>query len=164
VACCGIADIAVIDISGVAGVALLLRGRSAAGVPRPPLRRRKRRIGRESGRVLLSGYPAVLSRFEHGWLGARRFTMVTRRREEGHCASARIDHLFDYGHVACRADGVAVHTPELQGMSGAGIWILEPADDGPSGRLRLVAVQSSYMHGAFVRGHDIGAAQELLRG
>jgi hypothetical protein len=164
VACCESADIAVIDISGVAGVALLLRGRVAAPVPRPPLRRRRRRVVRESGRVLLSGYPAVLSRFERGWLGARRFTMVTRRRDEAHCASARTDHLFDYGHVACRADGVPVHTPELQGMSGAGIWILEHADGGAGGRLRLVAVQSSYLHGGFVRGHDIGAAQELLQG
>ena len=159
------ADIAVIALEDVAGAALLLQGRQPAGVPHASVRRRRRRHQAHEGTcVLLSGYPAVLSRFEQGWLGARRFTMLTRPVDARHSAAERRDRLFDYGRVACRADGVPIHTPELQGMSGAGIWSLE--DDAKSGAacLRLEAVQSSFVHGRFVRGHDVGTVDALLQG
>jgi hypothetical protein len=114
--------------------------------------------------VLVTGYPAALSRFEHGWLGARRFTMVTCPADAPQVAVQSRDRFFDYGRIACRADGTPIHTPELQGMSGAGIWTLDSVAGGGEARLLLEAVQSSFMHGRFVRGHDISAVDALLRG
>ena len=156
---CTDADVATIALDAVAGAAMLLQGRRPAVVPHGPgHRRRRRRHAREAGSVVVSGYPAALSRFERGWLGARRFTMVTCPVDASLAAVARGDRLFDYGRIACRADGVPIHTPELQGMSGAGIWSLEGA-----ARLRLLAVQSSFMHGRFVRGHDVRAIDAFLQ-
>lgn len=161
---CEGADIATIDLGEVAGAAMLLRGRVPAAVPHPVLRRRRRRHPLRDGvRALVSGYPAALSRFDQGWLGARRFTMVTCPLDLPHAASHRSDRLFDYGRIACRADGVTVRTPELPGMSGAGIWALESSAGAGMALLRLEAVQSSYVHGRFVRGHDVAAVDLLLR-
>jgi hypothetical protein len=161
---CADADIAIISLDGVAGAASVLEGRRPAGVPQVSgHRRRHRHRAREGGSVLVSGYPAALSRFERGWLGARRFTMVTCPVDASPAALARGDRLFDYGRIACRADGVPIRTPELQGMSGAGIWSLEGAAGPGAARLRLLAVQSSFMHGRFVRGHDVRAIDAFLR-
>ncbi len=160
---CEGADIATIELCDVAGAALLLRGRVPAVVPHSASRRRRRRPLRDGARALVSGYPAVLSRFDRGWLGARRFTMVTCPLDLPHIASRGCDRVFDYGRIACRTDGVPIHTPELQGMSGAGIWTLERPDGSGEVRLRLEAVQSSYVHGRFVRGHDVGAVEALLQ-
>lgn len=165
-------DIAVLDISEVDGVEGLLQGRQAAAAllwpsmvenaqqPRP---RRARNAHEQWRRVLVSGYPAALTRFERGWLAARRFTVLTRRHDEAAALRCRADRLFGYGRVASRADGVAVHTPELEGMSGAGMWVLEPGRAGQGARLRLDAVQSAYVHSRYMRGHDVGAALELFR-
>ena len=163
VLCSEHADIAVIDMCGVDGVGRILLGRVPAPVPRASARRRRKRPSRRDAPVLLSGYPAALSRFERGWLGGRRFTIATRRHLEAHSTPHRGERLFDYGRVARRADGVAIRTPELQGMSGAGIWVLDATDEGAHGCLRLDAVQCSYMHGRFVRGHDIDAVLALLQ-
>ena len=158
-------DIAVIDISRMAGVTELLCGMCAAPLPRARQDRGHRTRTPRHGRaqVMVSGYPAALSRFERGWLAARRFTLLTDRHHETAAIHCPADRLFGYGRVARRPDGLAIHTPALEGMSGAGIWVLEgEADDGKV-RLRLDAVQSAYVHGRYLRGHDIGAAAEMLR-
>ena len=165
-------DIAVIDIGQLEGVGHLLQGRQALDAsswqskgessPQPPSRRARRAIERRR-RVLVSGYPAALARFERGWLAARRFTVLTRRHDELAALRCPADRLFGYGRIASRSDGVAIHTPELEGMSGAGIWVLEPRRVGQDAHLRLDAVQSAYVHGRYLRGHDVGAALELLR-
>jgi hypothetical protein len=161
---CESADIATIELGEVAGADKLLHGRVPAAVPHSASRRRRRRHAVHDGvRVLVSGYPAALSRFDQGWLGARRFTMVTCPLDPPYGALHRSDRLFDYGRIACRADGVPIHTPELQGMSGAGIWNLERSAGAGGARLRLEAVQSSYVHGRFVRGHHVGVVDSLLR-
>ena len=162
---CDSADIAVIDLSGVAGAQLILRGRQPVTVPdasgRPQLRRR-RRARAATRRVLVSGYPAALAQFERGWLAARRLTVFTQAQTAATSSARRVDRLFDYGRIASRADGTAVHTPELEGMSGAGIWALESRGRIDGCYLRLAAVQSAYMHGRYLRGHDIDAASRLL--
>ena len=165
-------DIAVLDISEVDGVERLLQGRQVAATTlwpcmaenaQRPLPRRACSPHERWRRVLVSGYPAALSRFERGWLAARRFTVLTRRHDEADALRCRADRLFGYGRVASRSDGVAVHTPALEGMSGAGMWVLEPCRVGQGARLRLDAVQSAYVHGRYMRGHDVGAALELFR-
>ncbi|MBL8382024.1 MAG: hypothetical protein JNM90_03045 [Burkholderiales bacterium] len=153
----GRADIALLDIGAVPGAAQILRGRRPALMPPHALRRRRRHAPPRSG-ALVSGYPAALARFERGWLAARRLTLFTRRHaEEGDAG----EHLYVYGRVANRADGTPIHTPELPGMSGAGIWAIHRRS--AATMLRLVAVQSSYLHGRYLRGHDVAAVQELMR-
>ena len=162
---CDSADIAVIDFSGVAGAQLLVRGRQPVTVPgasRSPPSRRRRRVLAATRRVLVSGYPAALARFERGWLAARRLTVFTQVQTAATSSVRRVDRLFDYGRIASRADGTAVHTPELEGMSGAGIWAFDARGRSDGGYLRLAAVQSAYMHGRYLRGHDIDAARRLL--
>ncbi len=153
------ADVALIDLSRVAALGELLKGRCAAPVQRAT--RRLRTSHRRESHALLSGYPASLSRFCGGWLAARRLTVVTEPRVAGTASGPGL--LFQYARTAPRGDGTWVHTPELEGMSGAGIWASAPHGEGRALVLRLAAVQSTYMHGRYLRGHDIGAALELLR-
>lgn len=165
-------DIALIDIGEVDGVEHLLQGRQAVAAAlwpfmtgsAPQAAQRRARSARERRhRVLVSGYPAALTRFERGWLAARRLTVLTRRHHEVAALRCPADRLFGYGRIASRGDGVTVHTPELEGMSGAGMWVLEAGRAGQVARLRLDAVQSAYVHGRYLRGHDVGAALELFR-
>ncbi|HEX4328630.1 MAG TPA: hypothetical protein VH105_17570, partial [Burkholderiales bacterium] len=62
---------------------------------------------------------------------------------------------------ALAGSGQWIHTPALEGMSGAGIWALSPGRDGRH-HARLAAVQSAFMHGRYLRGYDAGAALPLL--
>lgn len=158
-ACAAGADIALIDCARVTGAARLFDGRRIAALPRGA-RRRAHRAERERC-VLVCGYPAQLSRFERGWLAARRLEVFTAPRADD-IALPSPDRLFDYGRVADRSDGIAIHTPALEGMSGAGIWALEA--DAPSGvpRFTLTAVQSAYLHGRHLRGHTLAAAHDIL--
>ena len=153
-----VADVALIDLSRVAALGDLLKERCAVPVQRATRRFRAHRC---ESRALLSGYPASLSRFCGGWLAARRLTVVTEPRADGMASGPGL--LFHYARTAPRGDGTWVHTPELEGMSGAGIWASAPHGAGRALVLRLAAVQSTYVHGRYVRGHDIGAALELLR-
>lgn len=160
-------DIAVIDIARVPAAAGLLDGRQVpvahrAAAPEAAMRHRRARRGRAAAErhVLVSGYPACLARFEQGWLAAKRLTVVTRRRDDAAERRGRADRLFDYGRIGDRSDGVAIHTPELEGMSGAAIWRCESS--GRERRLALEAVQSAYVHGRYLRGHAIAAAFDLL--
>lgn len=153
------ADVALIDLSRVAALGELLKGRCAAPVLRAT--RRLRPSHRRESRAMLSGYPASLSRFCGGWLAARRLTVVTEPRAGGTASGPGL--LFHYARTAPRDDGTWMHTPELEGMSGAGIWASTPHGAGRALVLRLAAVQSTYVHGRYLRGHDIGAALELLR-
>lgn len=155
---CKAADIALLRLTDARAARALVAGRGMA----PALRRRderRLRSRRRKGVVLVSGFPAAMSRFERGWLAARRFTVLTHATsaQPGACGT---DRWFEFGRTAWRDDGAAVRTPELEGMSGAGIWMLETGASAP--RLRLGAVQSAYMHGRYLRGHDIGAAADLF--
>jgi hypothetical protein len=149
-------DLALIDLREVRELPRLLRGRQAlpldeAAVPHTP--------GRDSF-YAVSGFPAAWSQFERGWLAAKRLTVLTRRaRHAGQ--RARHDRVYDYSHVALAGSGQWIHTPALEGMSGAGIWALSPGRDGRH-HARLAAVQSAFMHGRYLRGYDAGAALPLL--
>lgn len=151
------ADIALVDLARVVGAARLLEGRRGAAWPRAGWRRPHG--ARMPDRVLVCGYPAAMSRFERGWLAARRLALLTVPHKESR--EGTDDRLFDYGRVAQRVDGTPIRTPELQGMSGAGIWSVAEGDEGGA-RLVLDAVQSAFVHGRHVRGVALGAAGELF--
>jgi hypothetical protein len=149
-------DLAVIDLRGVKALPRVLGGRHGIELEHAIAPAAARR-----GAVYaVSGFPAAWSRFERGWIAAKRLTVLTRRAH-GARQRARHDRVYDYGHVAMREDGQWIHTPELQGMSGAAIWALTIGADGRQ-HARLAAVQSAFMHGRYLRGHDAAAALPLL--
>jgi hypothetical protein len=152
-----LADIAVIDLTHADALQYIVRGRTAvpfdtatveAVDPDPPVT--------DTEVFAVCGYPAQWSRFERGWLAARRLTVFTPRQSalhlQGHCCT--------YRRVAQRADGQAVHTPALEGMSGASIWRLRHA----AGALtaQLAAVQSAFVHSQYLRGDNVTHAAPLF--
>jgi hypothetical protein len=149
-------DLALIDLRNVKALSRLLRGRQAlpldeAAVPH---------AGPGDAIYAVSGFPAAWSQFERGWLAAKRLTVLTHRARQAR-QRARHDRVYDYSHLAQRSDGEWIRTPALEGMSGAGIWALRAGSDG-SFRARLAAVQSAFMHGRYLRGHDAQAAFSML--
>jgi hypothetical protein len=149
-------DLALIDLRDVKTLPRLLRGRQAlpldeAAVPH---------AGPGDAIYAVSGFPAAWSQFEHGWLAAKRLTVLTRRARQAR-QRARHDRVYDYSHLAQRSDGAWIRTPALEGMSGAGIWALRTGGDGAQ-HARLAAVQSAFMHGRYLRGHDARGALPLL--
>jgi len=153
-------DLALIDLRHVKALPRLLRGRHALSLDdaAPP---RGGNSGTSGDTVYaVSGFPAAWSQFEHGWLAAKRLTVLTRRTRDAR-QRARHDRVYDYGHVAQASSGAWIHTPALEGMSGAGIWALRPGNNGCH-HARLAAVQSAFVHSRYLRGYDVQAALPLL--
>lgn len=149
-------DLAVIDLRQVKNLGRLLLGRQALPLDETA-------VPHAWGRGIVyavSGFPAAWSQFERGWLAAKRLTVLTRRARHA-CQRARHDRVYDYGRIALSGNGQWIHTPALEGMSGAGIWALTTGADGRH-HARLAAVQSAFMHSRYLRGHDAGAALSLL--
>jgi hypothetical protein len=157
-------DLALIDLRHVKALPRLLRGRHALSLDEaaPPRGGSgKSGSGRNGNTVYaVSGFPAAWSRFERGWLAAKRLTVLTRRTRDAH-QRARHDRVYDYGHLAQASSGAWIHTPALEGMSGAGIWALRPGEGGRH-HARLAAVQSAFVHSRYLRGYDVQAALPLL--
>jgi len=67
-----------------------------------------------------------------------------------------------YARVARRCDGLHVHAPELDGVSGATLWaVLDDALDGGC-VLQPAAVQYAFKHGAYARAEPLAAARALF--
>ncbi|HTN49804.1 MAG TPA: hypothetical protein VMK32_10270 [Burkholderiaceae bacterium] len=62
-----------------------------------------------------------------------------------------------YAHTATRVDGLHIHTPELDGVSGALIWAVHE-DRGGECLLLGAAVQVAFMHGRYVRTEPLSQA------
>jgi hypothetical protein len=70
---------------------------------------------------------------------------------------------YAYARTAQRIDGLEIHTPELDGVSGATVWAVD--DEGPDDIacvLRPAAVQVAFQHGRHVRGEPIRGAADLM--
>ena len=149
-------DLAVIDLRHVKALPRLLHGRQAVPLDEVAVPH----VHGSDAAYAVSGFPAAWSQFERGWLAAKRLTVMTRRARQAH-QRARHDRVYDYSHVALASSGHWIHTPALEGMSGAGIWAMSPGRDGRH-HARLAAVQSAFMHSRYLRGYDAGAALPLL--
>lgn len=177
----GGADIALVDLARATARPRLLRGRVAlpgrlALRSRLAARRRNQRTTTRIATYCLAGYPAAWSRFERGYLAAKRLTITTqtaRRRDDGAdsgsgaCADEHApERLGDlrciYGRIAERNDGTVIHTPALEGMSGAAIWeIGEIERSNSAAAMHLAGVQSSFLHSRYLRG-DAARSCELF--
>ena len=68
-----------------------------------------------------------------------------------------------YARVARRVDGIDIHAPALDGVSGATLWAVQ-RDRADPGRclLRPAAVQSACKHDAYARGEPLAAARAMF--
>jgi hypothetical protein len=155
-------DLAVLDISAVDTLDDILHQRTALPVEHALDTHLEDDVQEEPPVHAVCGFPAAWSRFERGWVAARRLTILTHRLPPRHAQRCAHERWFAYQHVAMREDGTDIHTPALEGLSGAGIWRLQHIEAG-SMVAHLCAVQSAFMHGQYLRGDSVQAAVELLR-
>jgi hypothetical protein len=103
---------------------------------------------------VVAGYPSANVRRIDGWIYAKPVVLFTAQID-GAC--------FAYARTAERTDGLLIHTPELDGVSGATVWgVSEESDDGVSCLLRPAAVQVAFQHGRHLRTEPMANAVELL--
>lgn len=103
---------------------------------------------------VVAGYPASNVRRVDGWIYAKPVVLFTAPID-GAC--------FAYARTAERTDGLLIHTPELDGVSGATVWgVTEESEDGVSCLLRPAAVQVAFQHGRHLRAEPMADAVELL--
>ena len=110
--------------------------------------------------IAVSGYPAERSCWSEGVLHAKPLTFFARTLP----AESEPDALIAFSRTGQRIDGLHIHTPALEGVSGATAWSLhrDPEDDPESPRrlrARPFGIQVSYRHGSFVRcrpWHEVG--------
>jgi hypothetical protein len=106
-----------------------------------------------AGVYAVAGYPVSQSRRIEGSIVMKPVVVFT---------SALDAERLAYARTAERIDGVSIHTPELDGVSGALVWAV--FDDGPElgCRLQAAAVQVAFAHGRYVRTEPLRAAPALF--
>src|SRR5262249_23274968 len=71
---------------------------------------------------------------------------------------------LSYGRIARRADGLEIHAPPLDGVSGATLWaVVEDAGGVVECVLQPAAVQSSFKHDSYVKAEPVAGFFRLLR-
>lgn len=102
----------------------------------------------------IAGYPAANSRRADGCVYMKPVVLFT-----GALDASR----YHYARIARRVDGLEIHTPELDGVSGATVWAVEPGTGGGVDCvLRPAGIQVAFQHGRHVRGEPIVGAADLL--
>jgi hypothetical protein len=132
------------------GVAARLRANWSA----VPLRHWCAGVGVQPRLHVIAGYPSINARRADGRIFAKPVVVFTRVLAPGHYA---------YGWTAQRIDGIEIHTPALDGVSGATVWAVEEdGRDEVACVLKPAAVQVAFQHSRHVRGEPIYAAGELI--
>ena len=123
----------------------------------------------------LAGYPAAMTRLRGEWFAAKRLVVISGelpasagetpdrgavpdRAAHGHSAAhPHRDLLLEYSRTAPRIDGAEIHTPPLEGVSGAAIWAVRRVRG--QSQLMIVGVQSSFRHSRYLRAHRLTPLQ-----
>ena len=106
---------------------------------------------------VLAGFPYSQMRRAGAVLHARPAVVFAR----GELADGQL--RLSYGRTARRADGLEIHAPALDGVSGATLWAVVQESGSVACVLQPAAVQSSFKHDAYVKGEPIGGFSRLLR-
>jgi hypothetical protein len=107
---------------------------------------------------VLAGFPYAQMRRAGPVLHARPVVVFARGEMDGGQLK------LSYRRVARRADGLDIHAPALDGVSGATLWaVIEDAGDTIGCVLQPAAVQSSFKHDAYVKAAPIGSFFRMLR-
>ena len=101
----------------------------------------------------VAGYPVSQARRVDGSVYMKPLVLFTRAIDAEHLAYAR---------TAERVDGQQIHTPELDGVSGALVWAVH--EDAPDADclLRAASVQVAFAHGRYLRIEPLQAAPALF--
>jgi hypothetical protein len=107
---------------------------------------------------VLAGFPYAQMRRVDAVLHARPVVVFARGRMAG--AQLRLS----YSRLARRADGVEIHAPALDGVSGATLWaVVEDGAGSVQCVLQPAAVQTAFKHDAYVKAEPVGRFFRLLR-
>jgi hypothetical protein len=103
----------------------------------------------------VAGWPVSQARRHDGAVFMKPVVLFTRALDAARLAYAR---------TAARIDGLEIHTPELDGVSGALVWSVREEAGAPEAdcRLRAAAVQVAFAHGGYVRTEPLADAPVLL--
>ncbi len=142
-------DLACIALAERAATPLLGRWRAA------PLR--VDRAPSAARTLAIAGYPYAQMRRHAQVMYARPLVLFTRGQSIGSSGDLRLR----YGRVAARVDGVEVHTPPLDGVSGATCWAVHD-EDGDRCVLQPIAVQIAFKHDEYARAEPVHAAVPLI--
>ena len=110
-------------------------------------------VDRRTSLYVLAGYPASQSRRVDGAVYMKPVVVFT---------GALDDERLSYARTAERVDGLAIHTPELDGVSGALVWAVQDDTCGVECLLRAASVQVAFAHGQHVRTESLAPARRLL--
>lgn len=99
------------------------------------------------------GYPASQMRRIDGAVYMKPVVVFTGALDAGR---------FAYSRTAERTDGVAIHTPELDGVSGALVWAVHEDEPDADCLLRAAALQVAFAHSRYLRAEPLHPAQALL--
>lgn len=122
------------------------------------------------GAFFLSGYPGSLTKNSGGWLQGVFATAYTQRIPDTPSGASapvipELDLFFNYGHEATSITGKQVETPKLPGTSGASVWEHKPTSTAvwtPESAVRVVGVQSAYVHSKYFRAKNWLAVAKVL--
>jgi len=90
----------------------------------------------------LAGYPVSQTRRIDGRMYMKPVVLFTRALDGERLA---------YSRTAQRVDGLHIHTPELDGVSGALVWALHDDDCDADCLLRAAALQTAFVHSRHLR-------------
>jgi hypothetical protein len=106
--------------------------------------------------LVLAAYPYAQMRRVDAVLHARPIVVFAR------CLQSGNDVWASYARTAWRADGLPVHSPALDGASGATLWALRTVTADGRYVLQPAAVQSAFRHDAYMRGAPFAALSQLV--
>lgn len=108
---------------------------------------------RRSRLYVMAGYPTSQARRVDGAVYMKPVVVFT---------DALDDRRLAYARTAERVDGLAIHTPELDGVSGALVWAVHDDEPDVDCLLRAAAVQVAFAHSRYLRTEPLPSAQQLL--
>ena len=111
------------------------------------------RDGRATRLYVVAGYPVSQARRFEGSIYMKPVVLFT---------TAVDDECLAYARTATRIDGLDIHTPELDGVSGALVWAVDEDSMHHDCLLRGAAVQVAFMHGRYVRTVSLRCAPALF--
>jgi len=110
-----------------------------------------------SDRLVVAGYPYAQMRRHDGAVYARPVVFFAR------AIVASVAPLqARYARTALRLDGALVHSPALDGLSGATVWTVNDERNDVECLLLPAGVQCAFKHDEYVRGEPIAAAREMV--
>ncbi|HUL66303.1 MAG TPA: hypothetical protein VLW55_17015 [Burkholderiaceae bacterium] len=110
-----------------------------------------------SDRLVVAGYPYAQMRRVDGAVYARPLIFFARA-----LVASKAALQASYARTATRVDGVLVHAPALDGLSGATVWSIERECDDIECVLLPAGVQCAFKHDEYVRGESIVAARQMV--